>query len=881
MAAVMQASALPRRPVSCGLPGQLQGRPASALTPAQARTASGNRLGGSPPSTTTGISRAAGQTPLDYSPAARGLQGFPGQLAGGYPGVKATHSPAVHNGTKSVHSPASTATTTTPNSSLSGRNSTPSRQDPLSSGRGMVSQRIAWNGQDKPADHRMGQAPVPNQLQFDPPAGTGSRSGLEAPAAGSRRLPQQAPPAAASTDLSSAAAPNLHRVNGGADQLSGRDNRPGATGLEWSRERAGGGTAARPLRGPRSPVREPPMHARGQFQPQGMAPPKVQQPSGQTQAGQQLQPQGMSPPKVQQPNGQTQAGNSVANEFQELIISAQMQCSRHGLPPSVRGNCQDAPFAPRALLQGRDLNDPKQSAQNGGKEEPMMDKLQDANKKWFCEQEHSEELLSACANFMHLTLMPDPRTREHSLNAVRTFVDNTMTKCQYHNVHLVLALIYLQRYHESKSFKSAADIDSDHIRDPWKALQKDLHVALHLAECWYPMDNDAPLKGTHVVRQSGLLGEVGEDKFPHSDKKKGLYWEQWVICKALDWRFYVTREEFVQFGERVHKDKATKEAQNMIAKQSRGGLQRGGMQINQRGQARSMPATLNRGLNSRSDPTVQTCPRNELLSPKGNHGEDGRPSDKASDEGQDQTGESLGPQFGVAPGRPSNHPGPCQAPRPCQPGQSKLPSRATVGGAPLPSDMRRPEPVGNRNVGGRPGQLYGGLRGREPGENGKSNITSRIPQPTPFSGGVPPPVSSRGAGPRLDTTCPPNSGRPSATAGPMSALDSSRGAQLRSSTDPGSRSGPQPSTAQGMSATAAGGHPRTPPNSSNSTPRPHAFTGSLGASRPGAAAPQTSLSRPGAAAPQTGFSPYANYGSSPSRSAGITVNRGNPVQVRR
>merc|ERR1719215_2238260 len=145
----------------------------------------------------------------------------------------------------------------------------------------------------------MGQAPVPNQLKFDSPAGTGSCSGL------------------ASTDLSSVAAPNLHRVNAGADQLSGRDNRgPSATGIEWSSRERAGGTAARPLRGPKSPVREPPIHARGQ----------------------QLQPQGMSPPKVQQPSGQTQAGNSVTNKFEELIISAQMQASRHG--PSARGNCQ-------------------------------------------------------------------------------------------------------------------------------------------------------------------------------------------------------------------------------------------------------------------------------------------------------------------------------------------------------------------------------------------------------------------------------------------------------------------------------------------------------------------------------------------------------------
>jgi len=849
-----------------------------------------------------------------------GLQGFPcGQLGGGY------------NGGKSVHSPASTATTTTPGSSLSGRNPTPTRQDPLSSGRGPVPQRFAWTGQDKPAEQRMGQAPVPNQLKFDSPAGTGSNSGF-----------------------ASIAAPS-----GDPHQLSSRDTRPNVSGIEWStRDRAGdraGGTrepAVRPLRGTRSPEREPQIHGRGhQLQPPGvslqqpreqvqqpreqaqagnqlqsrlqqtrdaategqtgMLPPKVQQPSGQTQAGHQLQrdqPPVMSPPKVQQPSGQTQAGNSLGTKIEDLLLAHQVQRQddaprslvRQGPTPSARGNSKTSqdnnariPGAPGALLQGRDLGLGNQSAQNGGKDEPMMDKLQDANKKWFCEQEHSMELLAACANFMHLTLMPDQRTREHSGNAVRAFVEKTMTRCQYHNVHLVLALIYLQRYHESKSFKENAH-EGDHIRDPWKALQKDLHVALHLAESWYPIDRDAPLKGTHVVRQSGLLGEVGEEKFPQvMEKKKGLYWEQWVICKALDWGFYVTREEFVQFGEKVHKDKAAKEAQAMIARSTRGGLSRGGMQINARATGRSCPASLNRGVNTRSEPTVQTGQRQEMLSPKGDrgNGEDLRPSDKGSDEDQDQGGDGLKPQYGVAPGRPMNGLG--QAPRPCQPGQSKLPSRATVGGAPLASDMRRPEAVGNSNAGSRPGVPLS-MRGREPGENGRSNVGSRMPQPPPFTSGIPPPVSSRGAAPRLEQHSVPNSSRATvaapgpnssrATGGPLSALDSSRGgaqgAQVRSSTDPGSRAGPQPGAAQGMNGIGAGGHTRTPPTSTH-TPRPHAFTGSLSASRSGAAAPS---SQP------PGFSPYGAVpgrstasppGVSPARSSGITVNRGNPVQYRR
>lgn len=884
MATVMQASALPRRPVSLGAVGQqTQLRP--ALTP-QARAASGSRLGGSPPSTNSGVSRAGGQTPLDYSPAARGLQGYPhNQLNGGYTG-------------KSVHSPASTATTTTPGSSLSGRNPTPTRQDPLSSGRGPVPQRFPY-GQDKPVEQRIAQAPVPNQLKFtDSPAGTGSNSGF------------------APTEASSIAAPSLNRGNGGVDQLSGRDPRPNVSGIEWNPRdrtgaRAGGAreTATRPLRGPRSPEREPPIHGRGhqlqpglsqpkvqqpsgqaqaghQLQPQGMTPPKVQQPSGQTQTGQvhssvdrpgqQLQPQGMSPPKVQQPSGQTQAGNSMGTKFEDLLLAHQAPCSRQGPAPAARGNFQDAriPNAPGALLKGRDLEGANQSVQNGAKDDPMMDKLQDATKKWFCEQEHSIELLSACANFMQFTLMPDRRTREHCGNVIKAFVEKTMRGCQYHNVHLVLALIYLQRYHESTSFKQNADINSDHIQDPWKALQKDLHVALHLAESWYPIDRDAPLKGTHVVRQSGLLGEVGEEKFPQvMEKKKGLYYEQWVICKALDWRFYVTREEFVHFGEKVHKDKAAKESQALFANSNRGGLQRGGMQINAR-PGRSCPATMNRGVNTRSEPSVPTGQRQEMLSPKGSHGEDNRLSDKASDEDQDQAGDGLKPQYGVAPGRPTINLG--QAPRPCQPGQSKLASRATVGGAPLASDMRRPEPVGNSNPGSRPGQPLS-IRGREPGENGRSNVGPRMPQPPPFAGGVPPPVSSRGAAPRLEATCGPNSSRPTGTAGPLSALDSSRGAQVRCSTDPGSRAGPQPAAAQGMSGIAPGGHTRTPPASTH-TPRPHAFTGSLSTSRSGVAAPssQTPGFSRGPNGQQSGASPP---GTSPARSAGITVNRG--IQYRR
>jgi len=278
--------------------------------------------------------------------------------------------------------------------------------------------------------------------------------------------------------------------------------------------------------------------------------------------------------------------------------------------------------------------------------------------------------------------------------------------------------------------------------------------------------------------------------------------------------------------------------------------------------SQSQPATLNRGVNSRSEPAVPG-PRNEMLSPKGGHGGD-RPSDRVSDE--EQAGESSNGHPGMQgqPGRPLNNLGPCQAPRPTQQGQSKLPSRATVGGAPLASDMRRPEAVANNTAGARPGQQFG-VRGRDPrSEIGRSEIGSRMPQAAPFSAGGPPPVSGRGGGgldrQRLETT---NGNRIAGTGGQLSALDSSRsgpqGAQLRVSTEP-------------LSGSTTGAHTRTPPVSSAHTPRPHAYpSGSLGANRPGAGVPH---------APQTGFTQYGVYGNSPARSSGVTVSRGVPVPRR-
>jgi len=484
---------------------------------------------------------------------------------------------------------------------------------------------------------------------------------------------------------------------------------------------------------------------------------------------------------------------------------------------------------------------------------------------WFCSGESDEEVVSACTRYIHTTLMPNRPTLDQN---VRSFINHTLTECQYHNVHLVIALIYLKRYRENMSPKDMPENTSRaQMWNDWDRLKQDIHVALHLAECWHPFDKDAPLKGSHVVKQSGLLGQIGE---------KRLWDIEWDICKALDWRLMVTSEEFISFIEAIIQDKKKQEVTRLAI---RGGTMRGGQR-----RACTTPATLNRGeMHAKSEPAVQG-PR-EMLSPKGGHGDnDFRFPDKASDEDTDSVKNSerpsvahsmLGrsnpdiahhnpPQHSAAP-RPGQH---CQAPRPVQTQGGGIASRRTVGGAPLATDKNRfneaSHLMGNGNVGAR-ANPFSNIRGREPANRPESRTEPgghRIPlQATPFStgGGGPPPVSGRGAGQRLETTTGVNS-RYGAGAGgiPASALDRQGGAEIRISSAPGT------------SGTSSGAQnlQRTPTNTH--TPRP-AFSastpmGSAGARAGGGMGPRAGA---GAGPPQSSAYPY--MGGSPHR---VNVARG-------
>jgi len=280
----------------------------------------------------------------------------------------------------------------------------------------------------------------------------------------------------------------------------------------------------------------------------------------------------------------------------------------------------------------------------------------------------------------------------------------------------------------------------------------------------------------------------------------------------LNWKLMVDREEFQLFVEKILKEKKMQEAQRFADKQVHAsGLCRGGLCGNRSSQ--SQPVTLHRGANSRSEPSVPG-PRQEMLSPKGGHsgigfgGEETRPHDRASEEEEREAAPQMHPFTGRSL---NNNVGP-QVPPPASRKQGGIQSRATVGGNPQATDMRRHQapqhevpdrlrPDVGSSTSGRLGQPQLSIRGRD----------GRMPQPSaPFSSaGGPPPVSGRGAGSRLETTAGPNPNSSRVGAGPSSALDSSmqgaQGAQRRISSMPNA---------------CAGGHARTPSTNSHLTPRP-------------------------------------------------------------
>lgn len=633
-----------------------------------------------------------------------------------------------------VSSPASSVTTSTT------RSSTPGRIDGMiSSGRRQGQAPLASPEQRATPTQQAVSPGARNHLSFDspsvstattPPGGTGNTpSGASLAVGCAEGVPTGAgsgpllapanmmgPGRAATVGLSG----GLDREDSGLDRMSDRQQPAGV----FSRTEVIPGQ--RNQRGMRSPEGRRPMAGAH------VPPPERQNPR--------------VPPKVVQ-----QA--SPHSEGPGLVTPALRQLLSAGGGVQAAGHSREEP--PRAPVLPERAPGERQAQYNHA--ETVFKDIEFAR---FSEKE--PQVKAAVAFHVHHCF----RTNT-SLEAVRTFIDEAIGQCQYSACHLVIALIFLKRWQ--------AKHPNVLTENTWR---KDLHVALHLADCWHPYDRDAPLKGSSLVQHTPeLLGD-------HQ-----LWDASYQMLTDLDWKLMISDEEFKRVTENFLNEKTVHDTAQFQNK-TKSGLYRGGLTGN----------TQHRS--AKSAPHVGVVKQeSSMMSPKGSHGHDnsrGLPDRHFDNKGREEDlHHPNGEGSSMLPIRSMNSivGGP---PRPGLPG--KMSTRVTV---PAPTANRSPNNDGGnyalgggRQPFGKPqalhqepararvaepqGQSHTGLRVTSEPTKGRGDPPGRTP---PLGSGTPGLQTSRAglSGSRLDVA--------SATRQPMGGSPiSSAGGDNRSSAPPSSRS---------------------------------------------------------------------------------------------